>query len=149
MWDCRFCASLTVKQVKLNDTSVNIYFLSAPTEQQQLSGADEGPHRRGPAQTPPARQPREAQNPQAERGFPQSPGPAAGIPLLKPPPLMLRLLSPLKGSSPLRLLPDEKHCLGPTSRQYEITHKPEGERSTETLICTSSWCVFWHLSYWI
>lgn len=83
--------------------------LPAPTEQQQLSGADEGPHRRSQAQTPSTGQPREAQNPQAERGFPQSPGPAAGIPLLKPPPPMLRLpLSSLQRKFPLRLLRIEK-----------------------------------------
>lgn len=60
---------------------------SALTEQQQLSGTGEGPDCGRQTQTPSARQPGEAQNPQAERGNPQSPGPAAGIPLLNAPPL--------------------------------------------------------------
>lgn len=55
----------------------------ALTEQHQLSGADEGPDGGGAAQTPAAGQPGETQDTQTERGFPQSPGPAAGIPLLR------------------------------------------------------------------
>lgn len=108
------------------------------TEQQQLPGADKGSHRRSQTQASSARKPGEAKNPQAERGLPQSPGPAAGIPLLAAQPLTLRLtlLSAVTSDRAfLQLLQDQTNCVGWTSRQWDNTKSRRIRDFYQFLMC--------------